>query len=142
MTNNRTGQAKAPKLPEFREGRDDIESYLLRFERFTASNNRSRVDWAIHLSALLSGKALDMYSRLNEAESNDYDIVQKALLTRYNFTSEGFNKTFRTSRPEVDERMSQLKTRLENYLTSGWSCPRETKNSRKTGRTCSTMSKS
>ena len=110
------GQAKAPKLPDFKEGRDDMESYLLRFERFASANCWPRENWAVHLSALLSGKALDTFSRLSEDESTDYDVVKRALLKRYNLTSEGFNLKFRSSRPELGERMSQFKTRLESYL--------------------------
>ena len=110
------GQAKAPKLPDFKEGRDDMESYLLRFERFASANYWSRENWAVHLSALQIGKALDTFSRLSEDESTDYDVVKRALLKRYNMTSEGFNLKFRSSRPELGERMSQFKTRLESYL--------------------------
>ena len=110
------GQAKAPKLPDFKEGRDDMESYLLRFERFASANYWPRENWAVHVSALLSGKALDTFSRLSEDESTDYDVVKRALLRRYNLTSEGFNLKFRSSRPELGERMSQFKTRLESYL--------------------------
>ncbi|KAK3775202.1 hypothetical protein RRG08_065258 [Elysia crispata] len=51
------GQAKAPKLPDFKEGRDDMESYLLRFERFAKINAWPKENWAVHLSALLSAKA-------------------------------------------------------------------------------------
>ncbi|GFS10676.1 hypothetical protein ElyMa_006651800 [Elysia marginata] len=109
-------RAKAPKLPEFREGRDEIESYLLRFERFAVTNSWPREHWATHLSALLRGKALDTYKRLSEHESTEYDVVKRAILKRYNLTSEGFNDKFRTSRPEAGERVSQFKTRLETYL--------------------------
>ena len=110
------GQAKAPKLPDFKEGRDDMESYLLRFERFASAKCWPRENWAVPVSALLSGKALDTFSRLSEDESTDYDVVKRALLKRYNLTSEGFNLKFRSSRPELGERMSQFKTRLESYL--------------------------
>ena len=58
----------------------------------------------------------DTFSRLSEDESNDYDVVKRALLKRYKLTSEGFNLKFRSSRPELGERMSQFKTRLESYL--------------------------
>ena len=110
------GQAKAPKLPDFKEGRDDMESCLLRFERFASANCWPRENWAVHISALQSGKALDTFSRLSEDESTDYDVVKRALLKRYNLTSEGFNLKFRSSRSELGERMSQFKTRLESYL--------------------------
>ncbi|GFO09163.1 retrovirus-related pol polyprotein from transposon 297 [Plakobranchus ocellatus] len=110
------GQAKAPKLPEYKEGKDDMESYLLRFERFATTNGWPRANWAVHLSALLSAKALDTYGRLSDHESTDYDVVKRALLKRYNLTSEGFNVRFRSSRPEIGERIGQFKTRLETYL--------------------------
>ena len=57
---------KSPKLPTFVDGKDDIGSYLLRFERFAKGNNWDEEHWATSLSALLSGKALDVYSRLSD----------------------------------------------------------------------------
>ena len=39
--------------------------------------------WAIHLAALLKGKALEVYSRLSSQESNDYGVLKMALLRRY-----------------------------------------------------------
>ena len=63
---NRNAGVKSPRLPCYEESRDQIDSYLLRFEKYATVNNWSRSDWAIHLSALLRGKALDVYSRLNE----------------------------------------------------------------------------
>ena len=50
---------KYPKLPSFLDGKDDLHSYLQRFERFAKVNNWSEEDWAVSLSALLTGRALD-----------------------------------------------------------------------------------
>ncbi|WP_353804350.1 hypothetical protein, partial [Acinetobacter baumannii] len=58
----------APKLPAFVDGKDQIDSYLARFERFAESSNWQPQDWAIRLSALLTGQALEVYTRL----SNNY----------------------------------------------------------------------
>ena len=69
------GQAKAPKLPDFKEGRDDMESYLLRFERFASANCWPRENWAVHLCALLSGKALDTF-RLGRCKESLVKKVQ------------------------------------------------------------------
>ena len=71
---------------------------------------------AIHLSALLRGKALEVYTRLQEDEALDYDKCRDALLRRYNLTQDGFLEKFRNSRPEAGERMSQYRTRLQTYL--------------------------
>ena len=55
---------KAPRMPHFDEERDFMDSYLSRFERFAESQKWNRDDWATCLSALLKGRALDVYARL------------------------------------------------------------------------------
>ena len=50
----REGRAKAPKLPSFVDGKDDLDAYLQRFERF-------------------AGRALEVYLRLSEEAAQDYD---------------------------------------------------------------------
>jgi hypothetical protein len=47
------GSAKIPKLPTFVDGKDDIDSYLRRFERFASTNKWNKSSWASNLSALL-----------------------------------------------------------------------------------------
>ena len=73
-------RAKAPKLQTFVDGKDEPDSYLLRFERFTTTNSWDRASWAISLSALLTGKALDVYSRMSDDAAIDYDQLKTALL--------------------------------------------------------------
>ena len=107
---------KSPKLPMFVDGTDDIDSYLERFERFAKIQNWDPNDWAIMLSALLSGTALDVYARLSSTEAVDYDIVKGALLKRYNLTEEGFRSKFRTSNPDQGENPSQFITRIRMYM--------------------------
>jgi len=54
------GSGKAPKMPYFDEERDFTDSYLGHFERFATCQRWNRVDWALYLSALLKGPALDV----------------------------------------------------------------------------------
>ncbi|GFO24851.1 hypothetical protein PoB_005135600 [Plakobranchus ocellatus] len=56
---------KDPKLPNFQDGRDDLDVGLTRFERFAESNGWSREKWLSSLCALLTGRALDYYGRLS-----------------------------------------------------------------------------
>ncbi|GFO13785.1 hypothetical protein PoB_004029000 [Plakobranchus ocellatus] len=49
--------AKHPKLPNFQDGRDDLDIWLTRFERFADSNGWSREKWSSSLCALLTGRA-------------------------------------------------------------------------------------
>ncbi|GFO40116.1 gypsy retrotransposon integrase-like protein 1 [Plakobranchus ocellatus] len=108
--------AKSPRLPCFDDKTDQIDSYLLRFERYATVNGWARKDWAIHLAALLKGKALEVYTRLDEEDAQKYDKCRDALLKRYNLTQDGFQEKFRRSRPEAGESISQFKTRIQSYL--------------------------
>ena len=57
--------ARAPKLPAFNENTDKMDAYLERFERFAKNNKWQEDVWATRLSALLTGKSLEFYSRLS-----------------------------------------------------------------------------
>ena len=118
---NHTGQAsgttsRVPKLPTFVEGKDQIDAYLNRFERYARAQNWPENIWASNLSALLSGKALDTYYRLEESESMNYESVKKALLERFSLNSEGFRKTLRSAKPQSGESASQFVTRMRSYF--------------------------
>ena len=71
---------------------------------------------AVYLSALLKGKALEVYSRLPIKDAQDYEVLKDALLKRFNLTEEGFKQKFKTAKPEVNEAPSQFLARLESYL--------------------------
>ncbi|XP_062570645.1 uncharacterized protein LOC134232676 [Saccostrea cucullata] len=95
-------RAKLPKLPVFEESKDCIDSYLQRFERFAANAKWEESIWAINLSALLKGKALEVYSRLPASEALNYRALKQALLKRFQLTEEGFHSKFRTSKPDQE----------------------------------------
>jgi len=107
---------KVPKMPYFNEERDFMDSYLRRFERFAESQKWRREDWAMYLSALLKGRALDVYSMMPMEYANDYDQLKDALLKRYQLSAEGFKRRFRSAKPEAGETPMQFLTRLDNYL--------------------------
>ena len=105
-----------PKLPAFDDEKDDIDAYLHRFERYATAQSWNPNNWAINLSALLKGKALEVYSRLAVSDASSYDKLKSALLKRYNLTEEGFRNKFRTSRPDKFENPNQFVVRLDNYF--------------------------
>ncbi|XP_062609199.1 uncharacterized protein LOC134270945 [Saccostrea cucullata] len=108
--------AKFPKMPVFDEVKDDIDSYLRRFERYAAAQKWKFDSWAVNLSALLRGRALDVYALLPQEKALDYDALKTALLKRFEKTEDGFRQKFRKSRPEVGETFSQFVVRLGSYL--------------------------
>ena len=81
--NQSTGNnVRAPKLPVFQCGKDNLDVYLNRFERYANAQQWSKDVWAVHLSALLTGKALDTYSRLDDDDAHNYEKVKAAILKR------------------------------------------------------------
>ena len=96
--------------------KDELDSYLLRFERYAENASWEKDTWAIKLSALLTGRAMDVYTRMSDADASGYGKLKKALLTRYNYTEDGYRKRFREATPETEETPDQFVIRLKNYL--------------------------
>ena len=113
---NAVAITKAPVLPGFVDGKDNLDSYLLRFERYATVAGWERFDWAARLSPLFSGRALDVYSGLSDEQARDYDKLQKALLQTYDFTEQGYRERFRGAKPEGQESPSQFIVRISNYF--------------------------
>ena len=113
---NAVARTKAPVLPGFVDEKDNLDSYLLRFERYAIIAGWKRYDWATHLSPLLSGRTLDVYSGLSDEQARDYNKLQKALLQRYDFTEQGYRERFRGAKPEGQESPSQFIVKISNYF--------------------------
>lgn len=72
---------KGPKLFPFDEIKDNIDSYIQRFKIYATAQNWICINWGSHLSALLTGKALDVFARLPPASVLDYDELKKTHFT-------------------------------------------------------------
>jgi len=101
-TRRRIG-VRCAKMPCFDERSDDMDSFLHRFEAYADSQGWSKGQRAVYLSALLKGKALEVYSRfrLPVKDAKDYEILKYALLQRFNLTEEGFKQKFKSTRAEI-----------------------------------------
>jgi len=108
--------ANVPRMPYFDEKRNFMDRYLGRFERFAESQKWNKSHWAMYLSALLKGRALDVFSMMPAEQANDYDKLKDALLKRYLLSADGFKRRFCTAKLETGETPSQFLTRLNNYL--------------------------
>ena len=86
---------------------------------FVHANEWREEEWAISLSALLTGEALEVYSRLSEEDGVSYRQLKKALLKRYNLTEDGYREKFRTCQPKYSETKEQLIFRVKRTLKSG-----------------------
>ena len=112
----KAAHARNPKLPYFEESKDKMDSYLSRFEKYAVANKWDRSIWAAYLSALLKGRALEVYDRLSMADANDYEKLKDALLKNFDMTERGFRKKFRSDRPERSETFIKFGSRLRSYL--------------------------
>lgn len=74
--------ANIPKLHFFDDSYEEMDSYLLRFEKYAEAQRWIRSDWAINLSVLLKGKAYNL----------DYNTLQTALRRRFELTDDGLKK--------------------------------------------------
>ncbi|KAJ8034372.1 hypothetical protein HOLleu_21172 [Holothuria leucospilota] len=110
-----TAPTKLPKLPLFKEGTDDMDAFILRFERFATAANWPRTIWAISMGALLTGRALEVYSRMSDSQSKDYAKLKSALLFKFQLTPDGFREKFRNARCESRETYSQYLERIKGY---------------------------
>ena len=72
----------------------------MRFERYATVAGWKKEAWATQLSPLLSGRALEVYSRWSQEEVMDYERLKLALLKRYDFTEFGYLRRFRDAKPE------------------------------------------
>ena len=100
----------------FEDGKDCLDAYLERFERFATTQKWPRADWASNLSGLVRGKALEVYLHLSVRDTSDVDTLKKALLSHYNLNAYGFKLKVRESILEEMESPHQFTVRFESYL--------------------------
>jgi hypothetical protein len=110
------------KLPKFKEG-DDPDVYLKSFERLLVLNKVLKRKWALRLIPLLTGKALEAFSRLSEEDSVEYEKVKTGILVRYELTSEAYREKFRHAFQLRDESFREYTVRVEGFFRH-W-CERE-----------------
>ena len=78
---NVTAVIKTSELPGFVGGKDHLDYYLMRFERYDIIAGWQRHTWAVRFNPLLTGKALDVYSGLFSEDARDYDKLWKGTVT-------------------------------------------------------------
>ena len=81
---------RMPPLPFFVDGKDNLDEYCLRFQRYADVAKRNRSTRATQLSPLLTGKAVEVCNRLSPEEAMNYERLKVALLEKYDFTERGY----------------------------------------------------
>ena len=60
---------------------------------------------------MLLGKALQAYSRLSDEDSDDYDVIRRVILKRYELATEAYR-----GKQSNDESFKDFVVRAERYL--------------------------
>ena len=110
--------AKDPKVAKLMDN-DDIEAYLVTFERLTAAYEVPTSRWAFQLAPELSGKAQQAYAALSGEAASDYKQIKEAILRRYDVNAETYRQKFRGASMNVGETTKELRVRLED-LAKKW----------------------
>ena len=93
-SNQDVGSFQMPKLPYFVDGKDNIDSYLARFETYAHSINWPLERYSLCWSSLLTGKALDVLAKIPQSLVHDYEHLENTLLAEYQLASRDFMKRF------------------------------------------------
>ena len=94
-------------LPGIVDGKDNLDIYPVRFERYATIVGSQRDTWTVRLRPLLTGRALNVNSGLFSEDARDYDKLRKALLLRYGFTEKN-----------IARGLEALNQRNKNHLVS------------------------
>ena len=95
-------------------GRTTWTPYLQRFERYADNEGLDPECFGTYLGSLLSGKALEVYSRLPASDARNYETLKEALLVQYQLTQEDYRKIFFSGVQLTTETASQFLARLEH----------------------------
>ncbi|XP_041477315.1 uncharacterized protein LOC121425354 [Lytechinus variegatus] len=104
-----------PSMPVFRADSDELDAYILRFERHANLQKWPMEYWACALGNLLTGQALEVYTRMPTEDASNYRALKSTLLQHFALTSEGFRQRFRDAKRGSSETFKQYAARLSNY---------------------------
>lgn len=116
---------REPKLPVLLP-EDDIEHFLVTFERMAQVCHWPEEEWAVRLVPLLKGKACCAFVLMNIRDSDDYGKVKEAILSKYEITAETYHRCFRSLKIEPEETPWELCVWLKDLLYR-WLQPEKTK---------------
>lgn len=103
---------------------EDIDNYLLCFERVAKTWDWPEAEWACRLVPLLMGKALEAYSAMDEDTANSYKDLKEALLMKFDISPKTYRRRFRASTTPPGETPRETYHRLK-HLYRRWIKPEE-----------------
>ena len=99
--------------------KDDIEAYLVTFERIMEGQKIEKTNWAHYLAPQLTGRAQLAFAALPSADASNYDALKAAILTRYDINEEAYRRRFRSASRGRGETNRELAIRMMD-LQAKW----------------------
>ena len=103
------------KMP-FLNDRDDVEAYLVQFERVATMNRWEEEQWATRLVPLLTGNAREAYIQMPVEQSSNYQDIKTTLLRRHQLSATTYRKKFRSAKPREGEQNDAYFGRLDHMM--------------------------
>ena len=91
---------------------EDIEHFLVTFERIATASLCPETEWALNLVPLLTGKARAAYIAMDFSDSLDYGKIKEVILEKFKINPETYQQRFRSTHILPDESCKELFTRL------------------------------
>ena len=107
--------AKSPKLPSFIDEKDELDSYLLRFECYTKNASWEKNTYAIKLSALLTGEPWTFIPGC-QIQMPMTTQVKKSTLNQVQLDRRCLQKEILEVKLKTEETPVQFVIHLKNYL--------------------------
>lgn len=101
-----------PRMEKLTEN-DDVEHFLITFERIAVACRWPKVDWVFRLLPLLTGKARGAYVHMDIDDVHEYEKVKTAILKKYDINPETYRQRFRSLYVEPEESPKELYVRLK-----------------------------
>ena len=98
---------------------DDIEAFLMTFERAVEAHGVERDKRAAIVAPQLTGKAHLAYATMSDEDARDYDRVKAAIFQCYDSNEETYRRRFWTVKPKEKETPVELVIRIR-HLAEKW----------------------
>ena len=95
---------------------DDIEAYLVTFERILTAHGIDKTRWSHFLAPQLTGKAQLAFAALSTASAGDYEAIKASILARYGINEDAYRVRFRSLVRRDGETNKETATRLMDLL--------------------------
>ena len=110
----KTTELSGVKLVPLSE-KDDIEAYLVTFERIMEAHKVDPSRWPHYLTPQLSGKAQLAFAALPTEDSGNYEKIKTAILQRYDINEESYRWRFRSAARNEGESNRELAVRMMDW---------------------------